>query len=64
MGELRRLAKSFLLKPLREFLGKTPYLKGAARPFFPSRPRKRGGQWRHDRTILNGIFGRLNTGAP
>jgi len=33
-------------------------------PFFPPRPRKRGGQWRDDRTILNGIFWRLNTGAP
>ena len=33
-------------------------------PFFPRRPHKRGGQWRDDRTILNGIFWRLNTGAP
>jgi transposase len=33
-------------------------------PFFPPRPRKRGGQWKDDRTILNGIFWRLNTGAP
>ena len=33
-------------------------------PFFPPRPRRRGGQWRDDRTILNGIFWRLNTGAP
>jgi transposase len=33
-------------------------------PFFPSRPRKRGGQWRDDRTILNGVFWHLNTGAP
>ena len=33
-------------------------------PFFPSRPRRRGGQWKDDRTILNGIFWRLNTGAP
>lgn len=32
--------------------------------FFPPRPRKRGGQWRDDRTVLNGIFWRLNTGAP
>jgi len=37
---------------------------GLLAPFFPSRPRKRGGQWRYDRTILNGIFWRLNTGAP
>jgi transposase len=33
-------------------------------PFFPPRPRKRGGQWRDDRTILNGISWRLHTGAP
>src|SRR6476469_7839351 len=33
-------------------------------PFFPPRPRKRGGQWKDDRTMLNGIFWRLNTGAP
>src|SRR5215471_13467904 len=33
-------------------------------PFFPPRLRKRGGQWKDDRTILNGIFWRLNTGAP
>src|SRR5262249_42589349 len=33
-------------------------------PFFPPRPRRRGGQWKDDRTILNGIFWRLNTGAP
>src|SRR5579872_7565252 len=33
-------------------------------PFFPPRPRRRGGQWRDDRTMLNGIFWRLNTGAP
>ena len=32
-------------------------------PFFPTQ-RKRGGQWKDDRTILNGIFWRLNTGAP
>src|SRR3954451_5637645 len=32
--------------------------------FFPPRPRKRGGQWRDDRAMLNGIFWRLNTGAP
>jgi transposase len=33
-------------------------------PFFPARPRRRGGQWKDDRTMLNGIFWRLNTGAP
>jgi transposase len=33
-------------------------------PFFPPRPRQRGGQWKDDRIILNGIFWRLNTGAP
>src|SRR5436305_12029591 len=33
-------------------------------PLFPPRRRKRGGQWRDDRTILNGIFWRLHTGAP
>jgi transposase len=33
-------------------------------PFFPPRPRKRGGQWKDDRTMLNAIFWRLNTGAP
>lgn len=33
-------------------------------PFFPPRPRRRGGQWKDDRTILSGIFWRLNTGAP
>src|ERR1700746_3339606 len=33
-------------------------------PFFPPRPRKRGGQWKDDRTLLNGIFWRLHTGAP
>jgi transposase len=33
-------------------------------PFFPRRPRQRGGQWRDDRTLRNGIFGRLNTAAP
>jgi transposase len=37
---------------------------GLLAPSFPPRPRKRGGQWRDDRTILNGIFWRLNTGAP
>src|SRR5262245_14198925 len=33
-------------------------------PFFPRRPRKRGGQWKDDRLMLNGILWRLNTGAP
>jgi transposase len=33
-------------------------------PFFPPRPRKRGGQWKDDRLMLNAIFWRLNTGAP
>ncbi len=33
-------------------------------PFFPPRPRQRGGPWKDDRPILNGIFWRLNTGAP
>jgi transposase len=33
-------------------------------PFFPRRSRKRGGQWRDDRTILNGIFWRFHSGAP
>ena len=33
-------------------------------PFFPARPRKRGGQWKDDRLMLNGILWRLNTGAP
>jgi transposase len=37
---------------------------GLLAPFFPPRPRKRGGRWRDDRTILNGIFWRLTTGAP
>jgi transposase len=37
---------------------------GRLAPFFPPRPRKRGGQWRDDRTILNGIFWHLTTGAP
>jgi transposase len=32
--------------------------------FFPPRPRRRGGRWRDDRTLLNGVFWRLNTGAP
>jgi transposase len=32
--------------------------------FFPPRSRKRGGQWKDDRLMLNGIFWRLNTGAP
>jgi transposase len=33
-------------------------------PFFPPRPRNRGGQWKDDRTAPNGISWRLNTGAP
>lgn len=37
---------------------------GLLAPLFPRRPRQRGGQWREDRTILNGIFWRLYTGAP
>jgi len=32
--------------------------------FFPPRPRRRGGRWSDDRTVLNGIFWRLNTGVP
>jgi transposase len=32
--------------------------------FFPPRPPTRGGQWKDDRVMLNGIFWRLNTGAP
>jgi len=32
--------------------------------FFPPRPRRRGGRWADDRTVLNGVFWRLNTGAP
>lgn len=31
--------------------------------FFPTRPRRRGGQWRDDRVVANGIFWRLSTGA-
>src|SRR5436309_8747140 len=37
---------------------------GLLAPFFPRRPPKRGGQWRDDRTILNGILWRLKSGAP
>src|SRR6185312_8810516 len=33
-------------------------------PFFPPRPPRRGGQRKDDRLMLNGIFWRLNTGAP
>jgi transposase len=33
-------------------------------PWFPPRPRQRGGQWKDDRTLVNGIFWRLGTGAP
>ena len=32
--------------------------------FFPTRPRRRGGQWKDDRAVLNAIFWRLRTGAP
>jgi transposase len=32
-------------------------------PFFPANG-KRGGQWKDHRTVVNGIFWRLNTGAP
>jgi transposase len=32
--------------------------------FFPPRKPKRGGQWKNDRAMLDGIFWRLNTGAP
>jgi transposase len=32
--------------------------------FFPPRPRRRGGQWKDDRVMLNGVFWRLRTGAP
>ena len=31
---------------------------------FPPRLPKRGGRWRDDRTLVNGILWRLNTGAP
>jgi transposase len=33
-------------------------------PLFPPHPRRRGGPWKDDRLMLNGIFWRLNTGAP
>lgn len=33
-------------------------------PSFPPRARQRGGQWKDDRTVLNGISWRLHTGAP
>src|SRR3954451_241773 len=32
--------------------------------FFPPRKPKRGGRWRDDRPLLNGVLWRLNTGAP
>jgi transposase len=32
--------------------------------FFPPRVPKPGGQWKDDRMILNGVFWRLNIGAP
>jgi transposase len=37
---------------------------GLLAEFFPPRPRKRGGQWKDDRTMLNGVLWRLRTGAP
>src|SRR5262249_31672141 len=33
-------------------------------PFFPQQSPKPGGQWKDHRLMLNGIFWRLNTGAP
>jgi transposase len=33
-------------------------------PFFPTPPRRRGGQWRAHRPIVNGILHRLRTGTP
>ena len=33
-------------------------------PFFPQQPPKPGGQWKDHRLMLNGVFWRLNTGAP
>src|SRR3954464_12223567 len=32
--------------------------------FFPTLPPTRGGRWKDHRLMLNGIFWRLNTGAP
>jgi transposase len=32
--------------------------------FFPPREPKRGGRWKDDRVVLNGVLWRLNTGAP
>jgi transposase len=37
---------------------------GLLAPLFPPRGRKRGGQWRDDRAILNGLFWRFQSGAP
>ena len=37
---------------------------GAVVGVLPAAPAERGGQWKDDRAILNGIFRRLNTGAP
>lgn len=37
---------------------------GLLAPLFPPRRRTRGGQWKGDRAMLNGILWRLNTGAP
>jgi transposase len=36
---------------------------GLLAEFFPPRPRRRGGRWRDDRTVANGILWRLATGA-
>lgn len=32
--------------------------------FFPTRPPTRGGQWKDDRLMFDGILWRLSTGAP
>jgi transposase len=37
---------------------------GLIADLFPPRPRKRGGQWKDDRLMLNAILWRLRTGAP
>jgi len=31
--------------------------------FFPPRPHRRGGRWRDDRAMLNGVLWRLSTGT-
>src|SRR5689334_164842 len=36
----------------------------ALAPFFPARPRRRGGQWKDHRPIVNGILHRLRAGTP